>query len=204
MTIRRIFGHARRALDMLRPLLLTAALATATIVVTAYTIGQQNSAAFQNELRLGVQSQLDQIGLSLKGEINRSIVAIRGLGNMFSVSPRVAEALFERQAEKLLLQNPQLLRVSVAPSGIVSMTYPRSEATGSDGQWLDRFDTQRLTLQRARNKASPIIDGPVRLPSGERAFNIIVPIFTTQGTSRFSGASCAPRSTRTSSMCAPA
>ncbi len=79
------------------------------------------------------------------------------------------------------MQNPQLQRVQRPPSGIVSMTYPRSEATGSDGQWLDRFDTQRLTLQRARNKASPIIDGPVRLPSGERAFNIIVPIFTTQG-----------------------
>ncbi|WP_377292847.1 EAL domain-containing protein [Rhizobium sp. SG2393] len=165
-------------MDSLRPSLLTAALATAAILFTGYAIQEQNQTAFRNELRLNTQSELDQISLSLKGEINRSIVAVKGIGNIFSVSPRVAEALFEQHAQKLLLQNPQLLRVSVAPQGIVSMTYPRDEWAGSNGQRLDRFANQVATLERARKKASAIVDGPVRLPSGERAFNIIVPIFT--------------------------
>ncbi len=110
--------QAKHAMDSLRPSLLTAALATAAILFTGYAIQEQNQTAFRNELRLNTQSELDQISLSLKGEINRSIVAVKGIGNIFSVSPRVAEALFEQHAQKLLLQNPQLLRVSVAPQAL--------------------------------------------------------------------------------------
>ncbi|WP_149739567.1 EAL domain-containing protein [Rhizobium sp. RU20A] len=165
-----------------------ALVASCIVLFTGYVIDRQNAAVHQNELRLSVKSELDQLALSLKSEINRSIVAIKGVGNVFSVNPRVAEALFESYARKVLLQNPQFVRISVAPAGIVSMTFPRNQVIGANGKRLDRFATQRQSMERAQNNASALFDGPIRLPSGESAFNILVPIFTEiEGKSTFWG-----------------
>jgi len=175
VTIRR---HAGTVARLAKPSLVPAFIAAAVVFTGGYFFEQQNRENFGSELKINVQNELNLISTRLQGEINTNIAALRGLANGVSVSPDMSVDYFDRLAGKMLMQNPQMVRVSAAPDAVVKMTYPLKGNERMIGTDFKRFGSSRLATDRAQSKAKPIIAGPVRLPSGKTGFNLFFPVFS--------------------------
>jgi len=161
-----------------KPSVFPAAIAAAVVFTGGYFFEQQNRENFQNELKSNVQNELDLVSLRLQSEINNNITALRGFANNFAVDPMMPQAHFDQLATKLLLQNPQMVRVSAAPDAVIGMTFPLKGNERMIGTDFKKFGSSRIAVDRAQSKAKPIIAGPVRLPSGRTGFNLFSPVFT--------------------------
>ncbi len=175
VTIRR---HAGTVARLAKPSLVPAFIAAAVVFTGGYFFEQQNRQNFRSELKINVQNELNLISTRLQGEINTNIAGLRGLANSVSVSPDMTVEQFDRLAGKMLMQNPQMVRVSAAPNAVVKMTFPLEGNERMIGNDFKRFGSSRLATDRAQSKAKPIIAGPVRLPSGKTGFNLFFPVFT--------------------------
>ncbi|MDO9415748.1 bifunctional diguanylate cyclase/phosphodiesterase [Pararhizobium sp.] len=174
--------------QFIKPSFVPAAIATAVILLAAFIIENQNQRTFHNELKANVTSELNLVKTRLRGEINANVAVIRSFANTLSATPDLPQALFDMQANKLLMQNPQLLRLSTAPKAVITMVFPHRGNEQMIGTDFKRFKSSRLAMDMARNLLRPIIAGPVRLPSGESGFTLFFPVFTKRtGISTFWG-----------------
>ncbi|WEZ84162.1 CHASE domain-containing protein [Rhizobium sp. 32-5/1] len=174
----KIRRHAGTVARLAKPSLVPAFIAATVVFAGGYLFEQQNRENFGNELKINVQNELNLISTRLQGEINTNIAALRGLANSVSVTPDMSVEYFDRLAAKTMLQNPPMVRVSVAPDAVVKMTYPLQGNERMIGTDFKRFGSSRLATDRAKSKAKPIIAGPVRLPSGKTGFNLFFPVFS--------------------------
>ena len=161
-----------------RPSLFPAVIAAAVVFTGGYFFKEQNRRNFQSELKSNVESELNLIATRLQSEINNNITALRGFANNISVAPDMPQPVFDQLATKLLLQNPQMVRVSAAPDAVIRMTFPLIGNERMIGTDFKKFRSSRVAVDRAQSKAKPIIAGPVRLPSGRTGFNLFSPVFT--------------------------
>ncbi|KQS96282.1 EAL domain-containing protein [Rhizobium sp. Leaf386] len=174
-TIRhRVLTLARLA----KPSLVPAFIAATVVFTGGYLFKEQNRANFRNELKSNVQSELNLVSTRLQSEINNNITALRGFANNLSVAPDMPIAHFDQLASKLLIQNPQMARVSAAPDAVISMTFPLAGNERMIGNDFKKFRSSRIAIDRSQSKAKPVIAGPVRLPSGRTGFNLFTPVFT--------------------------
>ncbi|MCV9963107.1 EAL domain-containing protein [Pararhizobium sp. BT-229] len=174
-TIRhRAFALARLA----KPSLFPAFIAASVVFTGGYFFEQQNRKNFQSELKSSVQNELNLISTRLQSEINNNITALRGFANSVAVDSDMPQPLFDQLATKLLIQNPQMVRVSAAPDAVIRMTFPLAGNERMIGTDFKKFRSSRIAIDRAQSKAKPIIAGPVRLPSGRTGFNLFSPVFT--------------------------
>jgi diguanylate cyclase (GGDEF)-like protein/PAS domain S-box-containing protein len=165
-----------------KPSVFPAVIAAAVVFAGGYFFEQQNRDNFRNELKSNVQSELDLVSTRLQSEINNNITALRGFANSVSVDPNMPQAMFDQLATKLMLQNPQMVRVSAAPDAVIRMTFPLEGNERMIGTDFKKFRSSRVAIDRAESKAKPILAGPVRLPSGRTGFNLFSPVFTRTGT----------------------
>jgi len=161
-----------------KPSLFPAVIAAAVVFTGGYFFKEQNRQNFHSELKSNVESELNLISTRLQSEINNNITALRGFANNFSVAPDMPQPVFDQLATKLLLQNPQMVRVSAAPDAVIRMTFPLVGNERMIGTDFKKFRSSRVAVDRAQSKAKPIIAGPVRLPSGRTGFNLFSPVFT--------------------------
>jgi len=161
-----------------KPSLFPAVIAAAVVFTGGYFFKEQNRQNFHSELKSNVESELNLISTRLQSEINNNITALRGFANNFSVAPDLPQPVFDQLATKLLLQNPQMVRVSAAPDAVIRMTFPLVGNERMIGTDFKKFRSSRVAVDRAQSKAKPIIAGPVRLPSGRTGFNLFSPVFT--------------------------
>ncbi|CAN7201952.1 EAL domain-containing protein [Pararhizobium sp. LjRoot255] len=161
-----------------KPSLFPAVIAAAVVFTGGYFFKEQNRQNFHSELKSNVESELNLISTRLQSEINNNITALRGFANNISVAPDMPQPVFDQLATKLLLQNPQMVRVSAAPDAVIRMTFPLVGNERMIGTDFKKFRSSRVAVDRAQSKAKPIIAGPVRLPSGRTGFNLFSPVFT--------------------------
>ncbi|MBW9063986.1 EAL domain-containing protein [Rhizobium herbae] len=161
-----------------RPSLFPAVIAAAVVFTGGYFFKEQNRQNFQSELKSNVESELNLIATRLQSEINNNITALRGFANNISVAPDMPQPVFDQLATKLLLQNPQIVRVSAAPDAVIRMTFPLIGNERMIGTDFKKFRSSRVAVDRAQSKAKPVIAGPVRLPNGRTGFNLFSPVFT--------------------------
>ena len=179
MTKSATIRHRAWALARLaKPSLFPAVIAVAVVFTGGYFFEQQNRENFHNELKSNVQNELNLVAIRLQGEINNNITALRGFANNFSVDPDMPQPLFDQLATKLLIQNPQMVRVSAAPDAVIRMTFPLKGNERMIGTDFKKFRSSRIAIDRAASRAKPILAGPVRLPSGRTGFNLFSPVFT--------------------------
>lgn len=169
----------RTVADWARPSLLPAAIAATVIFIAGHAYEEQDERLYRNELHARVANELVLISARLEGEIDKSVSALRGLANMFAVSPGQAAAQFHVLSRKLLVQNVQFRRVSAAPSGVVAQTFPQFGNEHYNGTDLNRFRSFRTAAESNRAFGRPVMLGPVQLPDGSRAFNLFIPVFDT-------------------------
>ncbi|WP_275789363.1 bifunctional diguanylate cyclase/phosphodiesterase [Pararhizobium gei] len=173
----RVLALARAA----KPSLFPAVIAAGVVFTGGYFFKEQSRKNFQSELTSSVRSELHLIATRLQSEINGNITALRGFANNFSIRTDMPQPVFERLATKLLLQNPQMARISIAPNAVVQRTFPLAGNEGIMGMDFKRFPSSRVATDRAQSKAKPIISGPVQLPSGRTGFNLFSPVFVRDG-----------------------
>ncbi len=182
MTKSATIRHRAWALARLaKPSLFPAFIAAAVVFTGGYFFKAQNRENFRSELKSNVQNELNLISTRLQSEINNNITALRGFANNFSVDPHMSQANFDQLATKLLIQNPQMVRVSAAPDAVIRMTFPLKGNERMIGTDFKRFRSSRIAVDRAQSKAKPVIAGPVKLPSGRTGFNLFSPVFAKTG-----------------------
>lgn len=171
----------RAIADFAKPSLIPAAIAGAVIFIGGNVYERQHRENFRKDLKIDVENELNLIAGRFRAEFNTNIAALNGLANGIAVQPEMTEGDFSKLASKLLLQNPQLVRVSAAPAGVVTMTFSRERQQSFVGTDLGKFRTMRVALDRAASTTTPVVVGPVRLPSSRNGFEIFVPVSSNVG-----------------------
>lgn len=178
MTIRaRLRQHAETLARLAKPSLVPVFIAGAVVFAGGYFFDQQNRLNFRNELKIKVQNELNLISTRLQGEITTSITALRGIANSVAANPDMSPELFRQLSSRVLLQNPQLVRISAAPEAVIRMVVPEEGNQRLLGVDLKRFGSSRVATDRAQSKARPIIAGPIHLATGRTGFNLFSPVF---------------------------
>ncbi|MBD9371290.1 EAL domain-containing protein [Rhizobium sp. ARZ01] len=165
--------------DWARPSLFPAAIAATVIFVAGYAYEKQNERLNRSALHARVATELSLIGARIEGEINRNVTALQGVANLFATAPEQATAEFDLFARKLLVQNVQFRRISVAPGGVVAQTFPLRGNERYNGTDLNRFSSFRIATEKDRAFGRPVMLGPVQLPDGNSGFTLFMPVLGT-------------------------
>ncbi|WEX87859.1 EAL domain-containing protein [Sinorhizobium garamanticum] len=171
----------RAIANFAKPSLIPAVIAGAVVFIGGNIYERQHRENFRKDLKIDVENELNLIAGRLRAEFNTNIAALNGLANGIAVQQETTASEFSKLAAKLLLQNPQLVRVSAAPAGVVTMTFSRERQPSFVGTDLGRFRAVRVALDRAASTTKPVVVGPVRLPSGRNGFEIFVPVSSNVG-----------------------
>lgn len=168
----------RAAARFAKPSLIPAAIAGLVVFTGGHVYERQNRENFQNDLRIDVENELNLIANRLQSEVNTSIAALNGFANSIGVHPAMTSDDFTVMATKLLLQNPQMVRASAAPGGVVRIAFPRESQQWFVGSDFNRFGATRHAIERASSTVRPVMIGPIRLPSGRNGFELFLPVFS--------------------------
>ncbi|MBZ7920729.1 EAL domain-containing protein [Ensifer adhaerens] len=168
----------RAAARFAKPSLIPAAIAGLVVFAGGYIYERQNLENFQNDLRIDVENELNLIANRLQSEVNTNIAALNGFANSIGVHPAMTADDFTVMATKLLLQNPQMVRASAAPAGVVWIAFPRESQQWFVGTDFNRFGATRHAIERASSTVRPVMIGPIRLPSGRNGFELFLPVFS--------------------------
>ncbi|MDK1384606.1 EAL domain-containing protein [Sinorhizobium sp. 8-89] len=171
----------RAIANFAKPSLVPAVIAGAVVFIGGNIYERQNRENFREDLKIDVENELNLIAGRFRAEFNTNIAALNGLANGLAVQPETTSSDFSKLAAKLLLQNPQLVRVSAAPAGVVTMTFSQDRQQSFVGTDLGRFRAMRVALDRASSMAKPVVVGPVSLPNGRTGFDVFVPVFSNVG-----------------------
>ncbi|WFU48330.1 bifunctional diguanylate cyclase/phosphodiesterase [Sinorhizobium terangae] len=173
--------RVRAIADFAKPSFIPALIAGAVVFIGGNIYERQHRENFRKDLKVDVENELSLIAGRFRGVFKTNIAALNGLANAIAVQPAMTEGDFSKLASKLLLQNPQLIRVSAAPAGVVTMTLSQARQQSFVGTDLGRFRAMRAALDRAASTTKPVVVGPVRLPSGYDGFEIFVPVTSNVG-----------------------
>ncbi|MDK1375714.1 MULTISPECIES: EAL domain-containing protein [unclassified Sinorhizobium] len=171
----------RAIANFAKPSLIPALIAGAVVFIGGNIYERQHRENFRKDLKIDVENELNLIAGRFRAEFNTNIAALNGLANGIAVQPEMKETDFSKLASKLLLQNPQLVRVSAAPAGVVTMTFSQERQQSFVGTDFGRFRAMRVALDRAALTTKPVVVGPVRLPSSRNGFEIFVPVSSNVG-----------------------
>ncbi|QRM54553.1 EAL domain-containing protein [Sinorhizobium sp. BG8] len=179
----------RTVADWARPSLFPVLIATTVILTAGLYNERESEEVYRNELRTNVANELGLVSARLQGKIDADVAAIRGLANLFSVSPERASQEFNLFARKLILQNSRFRRISTAPGAIVAQTLPILRNENYPGTDYNRFSSFRGAAEGDKSTIGrPVMIGPVQLPDGHRGFNLFLPVFAkADGRPRFWG-----------------
>lgn len=139
---------------------------------------RQNEGTYQKELQSQVSGDLALVSARLQSEVSRNIAALRSVANMFAVAPEQATQQFDVLARKLILQNPHVRRIGVAPAAKVTQTFPLDDNRDYIGTDFNRFPSFRASVEEVLSLGRPLMLGPVEFAKGGRGFNLFMPVFT--------------------------
>ncbi|WEX79118.1 EAL domain-containing protein [Sinorhizobium numidicum] len=148
------------------------------VFMGGYVYERQNRENFRNELKINVEGELNLIASRLHAEINANIAALNGIANGLAIRPDMTPEDVDGLAKKLLQQNPLMVRISVAQSGVVGLAFPKASQEWFIGTDFNKFRTTRMAVERAASAVKPVIVGPVRLPTGRSGFELFLPVFS--------------------------
>ncbi|MCA1440590.1 EAL domain-containing protein [Ensifer sp. IC4062] len=171
----------RAIANFAKPSLIPAVIAGAVVFIGGNIYERQHRDNFRKDLKIDVENELNLIAGRFRAEFNTNIAALNGLANGIAVQQQTTASEFSKLAARLLLQNPQLVRVSAAPAGVVTMSFSRERQQSIVGTDFGRFRAMRVALDRAASTAKPVVVGPVRLPSSRNGFEIFVPVSSNVG-----------------------
>ncbi|MFP5075914.1 EAL domain-containing protein [Rhizobium sp. YIM 134829] len=173
---------------IIRLSLIPSAITTLVILVGGMLYLKQSSIDARELLRSDVQRALDVVAVRLESNVEKLTSAVSTLGTIAGINPNLLSEGFASLASATMHENPGILRISLAPDGVISDVVPREEKARRVGRRLDRFYAQRTASNWARALKKPVIGSHVRLADGTYGFDAYVPItVTTKGVETFWG-----------------
>jgi diguanylate cyclase (GGDEF)-like protein len=156
----------------LLPLIIT----TAVILTVGMFYSEQNREHLREALRSEVDSALGVVSARMQTNIRTITSEVAGIVNVIELDPELMPARFQALAALTIAKNPGILRISLAPDGVVSDVVPAREKPRLVGMRFDRFVSQRNASHSARARKQPVIGGHMVLPDGMSGFTTYLPI----------------------------
>ena len=155
-----------------------AAIAALVVLACGVFVEHQNNQLARERSRDAVFHEVSLIRAKLEGALNGDIQLARGLVADIVTKPDLDQRRFAEMAASLLRDAPRIHNVAGAPGLVVSMVYPLAGNERVVGFDLGANPQQRAAALRARDSGDVVLDGPLDLVQGGRAFIARFPVFT--------------------------
>ncbi|MFY2764542.1 diguanylate cyclase domain-containing protein [Arenimonas sp. MALMAid1274] len=142
-----------------------------------------------SQRRAQVQTDLLSFRSQLERDIYASVALVRGLAVQIVLRDGVSEEDFRATAEELLINQPRIVNLSLAPKFVVTSIYPLPGNEAALGIRLLEEPGQKEAMLRAITEDGPVLAGPFKLVQGGEALALRVPIWVNvEGVPRYWGA----------------
>ena len=166
------------------PSLVFASLVAVIVVLVGLTLDRQNSGAFNRELHIKTENEANLIRARMASQVSNNVTVVRDLANVISLLPVIRSEDVEQQINTVLIQNPQIISVALAPNFIIGSVFPQSSDDGRIGRDLrDQMPADRPELHDKNNTQARLY-GPVVTRGGVPAFVMVFPVFVRDGAQR--------------------
>jgi len=161
-----------------RTLILAAALcATAALLATAFFVARQNDRAHLEGARTEVREKLSLLRSRVEGNLNGTMLLVRGLVSVVAAHPGLGQAEFERYARPLVDGRSLLRNIGGAPDMVIRMMHPLAGNQGAIGFDYRSSPVQRAAAERARDTRQLVLAGPLELVQGGVGIIARFPVF---------------------------
>jgi len=155
------------------------ALVAVVVVLVGLSLDRQNTTAYRHELRLRTENEASLIRARIAAEIGINVTIARDLANLISLGPSPDSQETQRQVNWVLIQNPQIASIALAPDYVVSTVFPPDRARlGHDVR--EPMKARQRSANEPQNYAARFY-GPLPEPDGGSSFAIVFPVFTHEG-----------------------
>ena len=154
------------------------------VVVVGISLDRQNSLAYLREIRVRTENEVSLIRARVSAQISINMTIARDLANLVSMNPSLDSEETERQINWMLIQNPQITSIALAPDYVVRAVFPplgNDVRTGRDVRLRD--GAPPLSPIEWQDHAARFY-GPVATSDGGSAFAVLFPVFAREGSGR--------------------
>lgn len=174
----------RRTFKNTRLLLFFSFLVAIAVTMVGITLDRANTASHLRELRSRTENEASLIRSRMMAQINMDVTIVRDLANLIALNPSIQSDEIERQINWLLIQNPHLLRISLAPDFVVQAMFPARSSNSRIGKDVREPLLARQSVSRNSSNQAARFYGPVSFGEDTRAFAILYPVFVKDANKR--------------------
>jgi diguanylate cyclase (GGDEF)-like protein len=151
------------------------------VIAVGFMLDRQNSLDYHHEIRLRTENEANLIRSRIATQISVNVATARDLANLMSLGPAIPPEDVQHSIERILLQNPQLISVALAPNYIIGSISPHAIMDSRIGEDLRarmlvlQADPHDIESDRAR------FYGPVLTADARSAFAIVYPVYVSAG-----------------------
>jgi diguanylate cyclase (GGDEF)-like protein len=159
---------------LLRPSSAPAAVATILVIVFGIFVDKQSRQLSIEKTRTEILAQITLVRTKLEGDINGDLALVRGLVNIISSEPDMAQPRFAELASGLIEARSQIRAIAAAPNLQISLLYPPEANFEVNGA---RNDPPRVLAMQARDRLGVVVAGPFALAQGGKGLIARFPVF---------------------------
>jgi diguanylate cyclase (GGDEF)-like protein/PAS domain S-box-containing protein len=166
------------------PSLVFASLIALVVVLVGLTLDRQNNDAYRRELQIRTENEANLIRSRVFSQVSNDVTVVRDLANVISILPDIRSEDVEQQINTILIQNPQIISIAIAPNFIVGSVFPyigKDTRLGHDLR--EQMPSDPPGLHDKENIRARFY-GPVVTESGTSAFAMVFPVFIRDGAQR--------------------
>jgi diguanylate cyclase (GGDEF)-like protein/PAS domain S-box-containing protein len=104
--------------------LLISALVAVVVIVVGVSLDRQNARAHLREKQIRTENEANLVRARLAGQIQLNVTLARNVANLISVADRLSPSEIQQQVNSMLLQNPQIASVEIAPDFKINSVIP--------------------------------------------------------------------------------
>lgn len=150
------------------------------VIAIGIALDGANTASHVRELHIRTENEVNLIRTRVVARINNDVTLMRDLANLVALGPSLDEGELERQINWLLIQNPHLLKVTLAPDFKVSAVLPPQGSEDRIGSDVREPLLAHQSLARNAGQQAARFYGPVAGNNRQNAFAILFPVFVKQ------------------------
>ena len=133
--------------------------------------------SLQREAELSIYRQLTSVAARLEGDIAISLSLLNGFAVHISSKPNISHDEFDLYAQALFDRDPLLINFAAAKDLVVNMVYPMAGNERIVGMDYRKMPAQGQMVFQAIRTGETILDGPIQLVQGGKAFIGRAPVF---------------------------
>lgn len=158
------------------------------ILILAYVIDMQIIKVLNNQhkehTKVDLFRQLTSISARLEGDLQTNLSMLGGFAAYISAEPDLEYDDFRHYAQEIFRKEPMLINFAAAKDLIVNYVYPIEGNEKVIGLDYLNIPSQKDMVKHVVNTGQLLVDGPIELVQGGKAFIGRAPIYTGNGVER--------------------